>query len=332
MKEIGLHDLYYQIVESAVVAIGLTDKSGRFILVNKAWCRFMGYNHEEALKITIQDITPATDIEESISNYNKLISKEIESFSKIKQYKRKDETFFWADLSVSAVIDESGQVYGVLGVFINIDHKVKAEQYQNDMKCMLEALNEELMQANTEISRKNVELQKAYEDMENLARIDVLTKLYNRRVMEEILAREVNRSRRSSRTFFIAIADIDNFKSVNDTYGHEFGDYVLSTVANIFRTGGIRATDYVGRWGGEEFLFVLTETNFKGASTVLERIRADIASKSFEHKGKLLSVSVTIGFTYQKEHYIIDELISEADQALYKGKKTGKNKIVCYYD
>lgn len=332
MDDLILQDLYTRIFQSAVVAIGVTDRSGKFVAVNQAWTQYLGYDSEDAKLLRIRDITPESDIAESDSNYSKLLNREIECFSKIKQYKRRNGELFWADLNVSGILDDNNKVVAVLGIFVNIDQKVKADQYQYDMNCMLESLNDELVQANVEISRKNNELQQAYTELERLARTDVLTGLYNRRTLDGILQKEINRSRRSGRTFFIAIADIDNFKRINDTYGHDCGDEVLKIVSEIFLHGGIRGTDYVGRWGGEEFLFILTETHYKGAYTVLERIRKDVADRDIEYKGQNIKISITIGFSYQKNHYNTDEMISEADKALYKGKNNGKNQVLCFFD
>lgn len=331
MDELFLQNLYKRIFESAVVAIGVTDKEGRFVIVNKAWSEYLGYTALEAKQINIRDITPEEDISESDENYKHLLSGEISAFRKIKQYKNKKNKVFWADLHVSAIKDDNGESIGVLGIFVNIDEKVKAEQRQYDMNCVLEALNEELLKANNEITVKNQKLQEAYEELDLLARRDVLTGLYNRRSMNDLLESELGRSRRSGRPFFVAIADIDDFKKVNDTYGHECGDEVLKVVARLFLEGGVRTTDYVGRWGGEEFLFILTETDYKGAKTVFERVRKAVANEEIIYKGQKIPVTVTIGFSYQKDHYNVKEMTAEADRALYEGKRSGKNKVLCFY-
>ncbi len=331
MELMILEDLYYRIVESAVVAIGVTDREGNFVVVNKAWCRFMGYTEQEAKQLNIRDITPSSDIEESDNNYERLLSQEIECFCKIKQYQRKDGTLFWADLNVSVIKNDKLDSVGVLGIFINIDDKVKADKTLQDLNDTLEGLNEELIKANIEITKTNKELAEAYEELDRLARKDPLTELYNRRSMDEILKREMDRSRRTKRPFFVAIADIDNFKSFNDTYGHECGDDVLKIAAKVFLEKGIRSTDFVGRWGGEEFLFVITETDFNGARIVLERVREEISKVPLRFHGQDLHITITIGFSYRKGHYKIDELVAEADKALYQGKRNGKNQVVCFY-
>ncbi|MDZ4122273.1 MAG: sensor domain-containing diguanylate cyclase [Candidatus Cloacimonadaceae bacterium] len=332
MEDMILHDLYFRIFESAVVAIGVTDRKGLYIEVNNAWCNFMGYTREEALQLNIDDVTPETDIPESKDNYNRLMNHEIDKLNKNKRFKRKNGTLFWTDLSVSAIKNDSGKAVGVLGIFVDIDEKYKTEQYQKDMNSMLEVLNEELMSANTTITKKNVELQAAYKELNKLARRDTLTELYNRRALNEIMEQEVRRSQRSGRPFFVAIADIDNFKHVNDTYGHSFGDLVLKEVAKIIKDGGVRGTDYAGRWGGEEFLLILTETKYNGAYTVLERIRKSVCEHKMQCGEVSINVTVTIGFTYQKEHYNSLQLLEEADKALYIGKRSGKNKTVCHFD
>lgn len=334
MNEHELQDLYLRIFNSASVAMGLTDKDGRFLVVNKAWSDFLGWNTFDACQLNIRDITPDSDVQESDENYQKLINHEIPSIRKVKQYKRRDGKLFWADLHVSPVVDDDNRALGVLGIFVNIDSKVKKEQSQEDMFEVMEALNSEMLVVTNELSKKNKELETAYAELERLARHDPLTGLYNRRVLSEIMEREINRTKRSGRAFFVAIADIDNFKKINDTYGHDCGDKVLKEVANIFltRERGIRETDYVGRWGGEEFLIVLTETHYTGCFTVLERIREEVQRAIVIHNGVEVRITLTIGFSYAQSYLHAEELIEEADKALYIGKNSGKNKIVCYFD
>ncbi|MDD4309133.1 MAG: sensor domain-containing diguanylate cyclase, partial [Candidatus Cloacimonetes bacterium] len=251
MKSLKLEDLYPRIFFSAVVAIGVTNSEGKYIIVNPTWCELLGYSEEEAKKLTVNDVTPIEDQDSSIVSFEFLVSEKGRSLRKKRRYQRKDGSVFWADLHVSTLYDDSGRVLGLLGVFVNIDKQVKAEMVQRELYSSLESLNL---------------------DLQKLARTDPLTGLYNRRVLEELIEGESTRSERTKRGFGIAIADIDNFKQINDTYGHDCGDKVLIELAKIFMAE-IRSSDMMGRWGGEEFLFIFTETSCHGALKVIERIR-----------------------------------------------------------
>lgn len=323
------NDLYHKIFDNAVVAIGVTDATGKYILVNRAWCNFLCYSPEEAQELTVQDITADDELETSSDNFSRLMSGELEYLQKRRRYKRKDGSTFWAELYVSGIHDQQGRINGVLGIFTNIDKEMKAEQNQRELTGYLEKLNEDLENAHNSMLIKNQELTEAYHKLSKLSRHDSLTGLYNRRTLEEIINQEVLRSVRTKRGFAMAIADIDNFKKFNDTYGHDCGDEVLKMVAGVF-LDKIRQMDSVGRWGGEEFLFVFPETNCLGAEIVLQRVREAVANKPVIYEGKNLSVTVTVGFSYHRGQLKPDEIISEADKALYQGKNSGKNKVICF--
>jgi len=317
MVSLNLENLYSKIFYNAVVAIGVTDLKGRYILVNPTWCEWLGYTSEEAKNLTINDVTPKEDWNTSTHNLHFLTEQRGQNIRKQRRYQRRDGSIFWTDLHASALFNTNDEPIGVLGVFVNIDKQVKADEIQRQLMDDMEALNLELAQANY--------------DLKNLARIDALTGLYNRRVMEEEIMVESNRSKRTKRGFGIAMADLDDFKKVNDTYGHEAGDMVLKELARIFRNG-IRNTDTVGRWGGEEFLFLFTETSCQGAMIVIERIRKAVEQCQVEYRGQTIKFTTTIGLSHHQGDESGAEMINEADTALYQGKKNGKNRVVCYQD
>ncbi len=317
MIPLKIEDLYTRIFDSAVVAIGVTDLAGHYIIVNRSWCDCLGYSAEEAKSLTVNDVTPPDDRSFSENNFHRLISGDTSGFRITRRYLCKDGTIIWADLHVSALRDEAGQIIGVLGVFVNIDKQVQAEG-------SLSELNDQLLKA-------NLELQLALSDVQRLARHDALTGLYNRRVMEEALDKEIRRSVRSNRGYAVAIADIDNFKHINDTYGHNCGDRVLVEIVKVMRDA-IRNTDLVGRWGGEEFFFLFTETSCQGAMIVAERIRTQIQDLTVLCGDYALKITITIGLSYHQGDCDQETITGEADQALYKGKKSGKNQCVCFQD
>lgn len=303
MHNLPISHLYTKIFESSVVGIGITDLNGNYVMVNPAWCEFMGYSQDEALGMNVRDITMPDERRSSDSSLKKIIEREVSSIRKTRRYLRKDGNCFWADLHVTALNDDHGEVIGVIGMLVNIDRQVKAENHQKELNRQLN----------------------------KLARHDTLTTLYNRRAMEEIMNREHKRAHRYKRGFALAIADVDNFKNINDSYGHDCGDLVLKHMAETF-LHWIRDTDTVGRWGGEEFLFVFSETSCEGARIVAERIRKSLDSKSFQCGEHDFHLSITIGFSFHEEQVSVEQMINEADQALYKGKRNGKNQVVCHQD
>jgi diguanylate cyclase (GGDEF)-like protein len=191
--------------------------------------------------------------------------------------------------------------------------------------------NRILEKANQDVKQKNEELILLNIKLEEIARTDPLTNLSNRRDMLEKLEYEKVRFSRGNNIFVLIICDIDNFKIVNDTYGHDFGDVVLRRISAIMQET-LRKQDVVSRWGGEEFLILLPETNLEGGMIAAEKIRKKIQQEIFEFNGKRVLVTMTFGVEiYHKVEESI-ATINRADQALYYGKNTGKNKVVAYSD
>ena len=161
---------------------------------------------------------------------------------------------------------------------------------------------------------------------------DELTQLYTRRHLKSVIAQEFERAKRYGTIVTVAMIDIDDFKMVNDKYGHMAGDYVLKEVSKIF-INTLRKTDFVYRYGGEEICILMPETVIDKAYIPLERLRKTIENRDFIFEGKKMNVTVSIGAsTYDKEMREANELIEKADTALYKAKKSGKNKVVMEYN
>jgi diguanylate cyclase (GGDEF)-like protein len=162
-----------------------------------------------------------------------------------------------------------------------------------------------------------------------LATTDSLTSIYNRRYMNEYLAREIQRSARMGKTFALGIADLDDFKRVNDTYGHLVGDTVLKSAAARF-IHTLRAYDVVGRYGGEEFMVITPDVNYEIAVEVFERIRADFEKQTINLlEGVEVQVTVSIGVAcFDRDGTTPEGLIGYADERMYAAKKAGKNRVV----
>ncbi len=169
-----------------------------------------------------------------------------------------------------------------------------------------------------------------YEKVKKLANQDGLTKLYTKRYFENFMDIELKRCVRYSKTSTVIMSDIDHFKTFNDTYGHQAGDYVLFQTAAIFRKM-TRTTDLVARYGGEEFITVLPETDLKGAYILAERIRLTVEKTKINFEGKELNVKVSLGIASFPEHADnLKTLIKLCDDCLYHAKRTGRNKTVPY--
>jgi diguanylate cyclase (GGDEF)-like protein len=160
-----------------------------------------------------------------------------------------------------------------------------------------------------------------------LARLDRLTELPNRLHLEEHMARMISSAERHGRPFSVFIVDVDHFKAVNDNYGHKVGDEVLRALASRM-TKALRAEDMLGRWGGEEFLALLPNTNAEGACIVANRVRTMAGSSPIiTPSGEVLQVTVSIGCS-TKVGVHDTELLQRADEALYSAKELGRNRVV----
>lgn len=170
-------------------------------------------------------------------------------------------------------------------------------------------------------------IDRANASLHAMATTDPLTDLSNRRHLLDQADSEVHRSRRSGKMFAIIIGDIDDFKCINDQHGHEMGDRVLVRIAKHFKSL-LRIQDVAARWGGEEFLALLPDTDLKGAQALAERIRSTISDNPLRLDGKTdIRLSMTIGVSIYRQDENIHHCISRADQAMYRGKKAGKNRV-----
>jgi polar amino acid transport system substrate-binding protein len=178
--------------------------------------------------------------------------------------------------------------------------------------------NNQLVHINEELERLNLQL-------EEISQTDQLTGLSNRRHLDKTLLHEVNRSRRYSSTFCIMLIDIDFFKKVNDTYGHPQGDKVLQKVAEILKNNS-REIDTVGRWGGEEFLLILTHTDLDTATSVANKLRSKIKAYDFGLEREITASFGVTEFDIGKDTE--SSILSRVDANLYEAKETGRDKVV----
>lgn len=177
-----------------------------------------------------------------------------------------------------------------------------------------------------ELMSKQRILQQQNDQLDELAHKDPLTHLLNRRSMNELIETHMDNLKKTGKRFTIVLGDIDNFKSVNDTYGHEAGDMVLVAVSEII-SRNVGPSDLVSRWGGEEILILLSDP-LEAATLTTDRIRKRIDENIVSHEGQDIHVSMTFGAAESIPGFRIEHLIQQADDKLYYGKKHGKNQVV----
>jgi diguanylate cyclase (GGDEF)-like protein len=178
------------------------------------------------------------------------------------------------------------------------------------------------------VQERTAELRKAYHEIEHLAMHDSLTGLLSRRAVFADLEQELSRTQRKSEPLSLIMADLDHFKTVNDTYGHLAGDAVLEEAAKRMHEC-VRPYDKIGRIGGEEFMIVLGDCNSAEGLEIAERIRKSIGDQFFEFAGNKITATVSIGVaaTITNQTFEKELLISAADKALYKAKREGRNTV-----
>ena len=168
-------------------------------------------------------------------------------------------------------------------------------------------------------------LDEARKDAERLARFDVLTGVLSRRALLEMLDAEVARAGRYGSALACLMLDLDHFKKINDTYGHQFGDKVLHRIARVI-TDQCRANDHLGRYGGEEFMIVLPETRVGGAIAFAERVRLAIAKTSLDRNEERITLSIGVA-EWRDGDDTSGSLIAQADRALLEAKAAGRNRV-----
>ncbi len=188
-------------------------------------------------------------------------------------------------------------------------------------------LTRRLGQMRAHMQRQKNQLAEALEKIQRIATRDELTGTANRRCMQELMQQEIQRVQRSGAGLMVALLDIDYFKRVNDTHGHQAGDRCLQAFAQTVQSS-IRSTDRLARWGGEEFLILLTDTDFALALACLERVRASVAQMVVPLDGVEIRVTVSIGVTQFQPGDTIEQTIDRADLALYAAKAQGRDRVL----
>jgi len=167
-----------------------------------------------------------------------------------------------------------------------------------------------------------------YGNLGSAAHTDPLTRIYNKGYLLEALEAEFKRAKALHIDFAILFFDLDHFKKINDTYGHEAGDYVLKELTNLVRGGHLRPKDVFARYGGEEFVILLSGLNAKAGAEIAERIRCSIETHAFIYEGKRLPVTTSLGVAeLRSDIESAQTLLKAADKALYQAKSGGRNRV-----
>jgi diguanylate cyclase (GGDEF)-like protein len=260
---------------------------------------------------TMIDFFGVEDIETFIEKHECICSK----FLKQDGYFYSDNEENWID--DLSKLDDIKRV--VRMVDLNDDHRI----FQVSVKTFYYKTNHHVISFTDITELKNYTYELQYQ-----ATHDNLTALFNRQKLNDDLNKEILRNERYGHGISLVMFDIDNFKSINDTYGHDVGDVVLKDISKIL-LGSIRSTDIAARWGGEEFMVLLPETSALNAKQIAEAIRKNVEEHSFEKVPHSITISIGVA-EFDKEKDCRDTIIKHVDVALYKAKANGKNQVVKY--
>lgn len=289
--------LYRTLVETIPNPLFYKDRDGRYLGCNSAFAALYGIPTsrigEKIVGRTLFDLQPA-DIAEVNEEYDRLILSQAMPTAYEAQVVDGRGTMKDVLVSKAPFRDDEGQVGGVVGMLIDI-----TDRKQNEREL--------LRQATT----------------------DMITGANNRRQFITLAVRELNRSRRYRHPISVALMDIDFFKKINDTYGHAIGDQALKAVADICTTT-LRDTDVFGRIGGEEFASILPLTDMDTGRLVGERLRRAVEELVIETSAGPVQLTISIGIVVSEETHnpLVDDLMIQADEALYEAKRSGRNKVV----
>lgn len=272
----------------APVGMAIVSIDGQWLEVNDALCAILGYTHTELLARTFHDVTHPDDLDADLSLVHQLLAGVRSDYRMEKRYFRRDGSICEAVLSVALARDEDGKALHFISQIEDV----------------------------TERNRMQSELL-------SLAQTDQLTGLLVRRAGQAALEREIDRSRRHDIPLAVILLDIDNFKRVNDTWGHAAGDAVLRAIGHTIKTQR-RSGDVATRWGGEEILIATPHAGPADALKVAERYRRAFAALHIETVG---NVTVSAGVAALERSDTLERMLERADRALYEAKRAGRNRV-----
>nr|WP_294839468.1 PAS domain S-box protein [uncultured Methylotenera sp.] len=288
---------FNDIIEYAPIGMAIVSLEGRFTRVNQALCNIVGYSNEELMQLTFQEITFPDDLEADLERLSQLIEDKLNTYQIEKRYIHKDKRIVWVQLSVSISRD--------------------VDRLPKYFIAQIEDITE----------RKNL-----HEETQQFAYHDPLTNLPNRRMLLSRLHQSLLNSERFDRSMALLFLDLDHFKHINDSLGHDVGDLLLKEVANRLLKC-VRAADTVSRQGGDEFVIILSEISHTHdaelvAQKIIESFKQPILANGHE---MMISTSIGIAVAAHDHPMKADELMKQADKAMYEAKGAGRNRY-CFHD
>ena len=290
-----LHSKLKNILSSTNDIIYTLNAEGVFEFVSPSWTTLLGHELEEVIKHPFAPFVHPEDVSICVEYLNKVLAKELKPNESITYRVYHKDSSIRYHQSRASILEETPSNFRFLAIASDITQSVLRER----------------------------EIQEKSEQLEKLATIDHLTGLYNRVKIDEILSYELDKFNRYSQTFGIIMIDIDFFKIVNDTHGHQVGDQVLVEFSQELMKRS-RASDSIGRWGGEEFLVISPNIDERGLLAKAQEIRKIIENFNFSTVGHK---TISIGVAIVRENDEIHRLIKRADQALYEAKDGGRNRV-----
>lgn len=287
---------FRNILENAPAGIGVAALDGRFIEVNQSFCKLLGYTREELLQLTFLGVTHPDDREITSSQAQRLLDGEIDASQLEKLIVRKDGHHVWVQVAVSLLRDSSGEPLNFIGQIEDI-----TERKHNQ------------------------------DEIRQLAYYDVLTGLPNRRLLLDRLNQALAQAQRHRRSLAVMFLDLDRFKEINDTLGHDVGDELLREVAGRLGTC-VRGGDTVSRQGGDEFVIILSEiAREQDAALVALKIQEALSNPVVIH-GHRMETTISIGIAVYMPDSADDAmtLVKMADIAMYQAKEAGRNRFRFY--
>jgi diguanylate cyclase (GGDEF)-like protein/PAS domain S-box-containing protein len=266
------------------VITATTKKNSIITSISQAFVKVSGYEKEELLGKKINLLKHEDTPKEVYTDLWRTIEEGKKWFGLIKN-KKKDETPYWLEQNIIPLKNEQGEIVSYMSVGVDIT---------------------------------------AQKELERISITDKLTNIFNRRKLDEELASEYVRAVRYEQNLSVLLMDIDYFKKVNDTYGHQTGDYVLQTLAKILKQN-VRNSDILGRYGGEEFMIICPQTNENEALLLAEKLRSSVEAFVFD---EVNNITISIGISQLSAQSNAKEMVKIADKALYEAKAKGRNCCV----
>ncbi|WP_097073989.1 GGDEF domain-containing protein [Ureibacillus xyleni] len=292
--------LFKALFDNAPIGIALIDKDGRPLLANNKLQHMLGYTEDELCAKTFNDFSHPDDSVENMNLLKDLLDGKIDHYVLEKRYFHKNGQVIWGSVTSALYPNLLNDSTYVIGMVDDITERKQAEQKLNE----------------------------AYQTLQYLSNQDGLTGIANRRYFDQCLQNEFSQEIPLS----IIMVDIDYFKQYNDSYGHLEGDECLKLVAKTFEKTIDPSNDLVARFGGEEFIILLPNTDMEKASVIAKKLQVAVENLQIPHIGSPIHnyLTVSIGISTKEKNSTIDSLLLEADQALYQAKQNSRNRIEMY--